>query len=63
MKNIATPDDGLKNLIGIYRRAFQIPENLNHYSEQDFKIAERMFIKHMLQKGDLSDATRQSSAL
>ena len=59
MRKNSIPDDGLKNLITVYRKAFQLPENLNHYSEQDFKIAERQFVKYMLQKRELSDATTQ----
>ena len=56
MKRDSMKDDGLKNLISIYREAFQLPENLNHYSGSDFKHAERNYVKHMLQTRDLSDA-------
>jgi hypothetical protein len=30
---------------------FQIPENLNHYSKKDYKIAERKFLKYTLKRG------------
>ena len=30
------------------KERFQIPENLNHYSESDYKKAERKFIKYVL---------------
>lgn len=56
MKRDSMKDDGLKSLIAIYRQAFQLPENLKHYSGPDFKNAERNYVKHMLQTRDLSDA-------
>ena len=49
--------DGLENLITLYRKAFQLPENINYYSEQDFKNAERQFVKFMLHTRALSDDT------
>ena len=30
------------------KERFKIPENLNHYSEKDYKKAERKFIKYIL---------------
>jgi hypothetical protein len=48
--------NGLKNLIAMYRKAFHLPENINYYTEQDFKSAERQFIKFMLQNRELSNA-------
>jgi hypothetical protein len=59
MKRNPTEANGLNNLITIYRKAFQLPENLNHYSEHDFKQAERQFIKFMLHTRGLSNATPQ----
>jgi len=35
-------------LIAKYRKIFRIPENINHYSHKDLKIAERKFIKYAL---------------
>ena len=46
-------DNSIKNL-GIIiltrqcKERFKIPENLNHYSEKDYKKAERKFIKYIL---------------
>ena len=54
MKRDPMKDDGLANLISTYRKAFLVPENLTHYSEQDFKDAQRRFVKYMLRKRDLS---------
>lgn len=42
---------GLQLLITQYRKMFRIPENLNCYSVEDYKKAEKLFIKHML-RGD-----------
>jgi hypothetical protein len=39
---------GIKLLLREYRKMFQISENLNHYSEADYKIAERKFLKYAL---------------
>ena len=39
---------GLKSLINRYRKIFRIPENLNHYSDKDYKEAERKFLKFSL---------------
>ncbi len=44
---------GLRRLYRAYQRAFRIPENLNYYSAEDFKAAERNFIRHGLLYGDL----------
>jgi hypothetical protein len=35
-------------LLQKYRIMFRAPENLNHYSESDFDIAERKFLKYAL---------------
>jgi len=39
---------GLKSLINKYKKLFRTPENLNHYSESDYKEAERKFLKFSL---------------
>jgi hypothetical protein len=39
---------GIKLLISKYRKIFRIPENLNHYSDEDYKEAERKFLKFSL---------------
>ena len=38
----------LERVIDYHRRIFRTPENLNHYSQADFKIAERKFLKFKL---------------
>ena len=42
---------GIKKLTQKYRTLFRIPENLNHYSKQDFHVAERKFLKYALEDG------------
>lgn len=42
---------GIKNLLNHYRRIFRIPENVNHYSDEDYRCAERKFVKYALDKG------------
>jgi hypothetical protein len=42
---------GTKQLISRYRKKFRIRENLDHYSEEDFRAAEKKFLKLCLIKG------------
>ena len=42
---------GIKSLVKKYRRIFEIPENLNYYSEADYKIAEKKFLKYAILEG------------
>lgn len=42
---------GIKRLIAQGRRRFRVPENLNHYSEEDFLNAERKFLKECIVLG------------
>jgi hypothetical protein len=39
---------GIKSLVKKYRAMFEIPENLNHYSEADYKVAEKKFLKYAM---------------
>ena len=41
---------GLQLLLKKYKDIFRVPENLNHYSKSDFKIAERKFLKYALRE-------------
>jgi len=42
---------GKKRLIRQYRKKFRIKENLNHYSEKDFRVAEKKYLKLCLTRG------------
>ena len=46
-------DSGVKLLVNKYRDQFRIAENLNYYSEENYKIAERKYLKYALNTGDL----------
>ena len=41
---------GIYLLLKKYKTMFRIPENQNHYSEEDYRNAERMFLKHALEQ-------------
>ena len=52
-KEVAVPrngkqNQGLNKLLGYYKAVFRTPENLNHYSESDFKAAEKKYLKYIL---------------
>jgi hypothetical protein len=42
---------GIKSLVKKYRAMFEIPENLNHYSKADYKLAEKKFLKYAILEG------------
>ena len=43
---------GLKLLRDTYRKKFRVPENMNYYSEEDFKKAEKKYVKLCLITGN-----------
>jgi hypothetical protein len=44
---------GIKSLVKKYRAIFEIPENLNYYSEADYKRAEKKFLKYAMLQGEV----------
>jgi len=48
MKKDAKENTGIQLLLKKHRNTFRIPENLRYYSEADYKIAERKFLKYAL---------------
>jgi hypothetical protein len=48
MNNSAGPTYGIKLLVEKYRNEFRQPENTNYYSQDDYKEAERKFVKMCL---------------
>ncbi len=40
--------NGIQMLMEKYKAMFRIPENLDYYSERDFLIAEKKFIKYSI---------------
>jgi hypothetical protein len=51
MKKNPKHKSGIQLLLDRYRRIFRIPENKNHYSETDYKRAERRFLKYAIEEG------------
>jgi hypothetical protein len=51
-------NNGIKRLVEKYRKKFRIAENFNHYSEENYKIAERKYLKFALGMGDSKDHTK-----
>jgi len=41
---------GIELLLKKYRKLSRTPENLDHYSETDFRRAERKFLKYALEQ-------------
>lgn len=39
---------GIHLLLEKYRKMFRIPENLNYYSDEDYQIAEKKFLKYAI---------------
>ncbi len=52
MNNADSKNMGLKRIHKKYRKLFAIPENTEHYSADDYKTAERKFIKYALTHGE-----------
>jgi hypothetical protein len=50
MKRSSKAKSGIQLLLSKYRAMFRIPENQNHYSETDFRKAERRFLKYALEQ-------------
>jgi hypothetical protein len=51
MKKEYTKNAGFELLLKKYKKIFQIPENINYYSEEDYQKAKRKFLKYVLVKG------------
>jgi hypothetical protein len=47
----AYKEAGLRKMIRKGREIFQIPENINHYSPENYKVAEKIFIKRCILEG------------
>ncbi len=52
MKMTSKKATGIELLIKKYQEIFRIPENLGHYSDSDFRAAERKFLKWALNGGE-----------
>ncbi len=45
MDNSSHTNNGIKLLVQKYREQFRISENLDHYSEREYREAERKYVK------------------
>lgn len=54
MANPSKDNSGIIGLIKNYVDRFRIPENLNHYSGDDYEKAEKLFVKFCLREGWIS---------
>lgn len=53
MKGNFRKNTGIQKLYKKYQEVFRIPENLNHYSDEDFKKAEKKFLRHCFFNGKI----------
>ena len=51
MKKVFIKDAGIQLLLDKYKKKFQISENVKYYSQKDYPVAEKKFIKYVLNKG------------
>ncbi len=58
MKSDSRNAMGIQLIINKYRKIFRTPENLDYYTKEDFKTAERKFLKWVL-AGGASNINRQ----
>lgn len=59
-KNVSHADEGLRRLIRQCRNEFRSPENILHYSQEDFREAERKYIRFCL-TGEPMDPVRRAA--
>lgn len=45
------PNNGIKALIERYRKKFRVSENLDYYSKEDYRRAEKKYLKFCLTTG------------
>ncbi|MFZ0613783.1 MAG: hypothetical protein WAM73_16210 [Desulfobacterales bacterium] len=51
MADTSDKTTGIRRLIRNLKKEFRIPENLEHYSEEDLQEAEKKYLKFCLQNG------------
>jgi hypothetical protein len=55
MTNGQHPTNGIKLVIQKCRKAFELPENLEYYSPEDYSAAARKYLKWCLLEGKLGN--------
>ena len=53
MKKRLLEDVGLQLLLKKYKKIYRIPENIDYYSEKDYRNAEKKFIRYALREGKI----------
>lgn len=61
MPKLGKENQGIVNLLCYYKKLFRTPENVNHYSEPDFRAAEKKFLKYILGGCDPTDLNLPSA--
>jgi len=52
---------GISNFLRSYKAVFRTPENLNYYTQADFRAAEKKFLKFVLLGHDPAKDERRST--
>lgn len=47
-EDVNQQNTGIQMLVDMYKAIFRVPENLDHYSHEDFKTAEKKYLKFSL---------------
>jgi hypothetical protein len=50
MDSCSESRSGLKVMVEKYKNMFRIPENVNYYTVEDYRLAERKFLKYLLEQ-------------
>ena len=50
MDSCSESRSGLKVMVEKYKNMFRIPENVNYYTVEDYRLAERKFLKYLLEE-------------
>lgn len=61
MEKLMQRQTGIETLLWQHKRSFRIPENINHYSEEDFRAAEKKYVKLCMTRGGCTLSPQSSS--
>ena len=50
MDSCSDSRNGLRVMVEKYKSMFRIPENVDYYSEEDYRLAERKFLKYLMEQ-------------
>lgn len=51
MNDQGNPTTSIQRLVDKYKAEFQRPENIKHYSEQDYAAAQKQYVSYRLKSG------------